>query len=48
MELKSTEIFESKKLANEAVKINKEYWQEVNVKNDLYRFCDFIDRVSNS
>ena len=46
--LKSTEIFEAKKLANEVVKINKEYWQEVNVKNDLDRFWDFIDRVSNS
>ena len=46
--LKSTEIFEAKKLANDMIKINREYWQEVNVKNDLDRFWDFIDRVSNS
>ena len=45
--LKSTEIFEAKKLANEVVK-KKRDWQEVNVKNDLDRFWDFIDRVSNS
>ena len=29
------------------IKVNKEYWQEVNVKNDLDRFWDFIDRVSD-
>ena len=46
--LKSTEIFEAKKLANEGVKINKEYWQEVNVENELDRFWDFINRVPNS
>ena len=46
--LKSTEIFEAKKLANDILKKNKENWQEVNVKNDLDRFWDFIDRVSNS
>ena len=46
--LKSTEIFEAKKLGNDMIKINREYWQEVNVKNDLDRFWDFIDRVSNS
>ena len=45
--LKSTEIFEAKKLANNMIKVNKEYWQEVNVKNDLDRFWDFIDRVSD-
>jgi hypothetical protein len=44
--LKSTEIFEAKKLANEFKKINKEKWEEVNVKNDLHRFWDFIDEVS--
>tara|TARA_Y100001968_G_C19402846_1_gene741979 strand:+ start:286 stop:1113 length:828 start_codon:yes stop_codon:yes gene_type:complete len=45
--LKSSEIFEAKKLANEFKKINKEKWEEVNVKNDLNRFWDFIDRVSD-
>ena len=42
--LKSTEIFEAKKLANDMVKINKEHWEEVNVKNDLDRFWEFIDQ----
>ena len=45
--LKSTEIFEAKKLANEMVKINKEKWEEVNVKNDLDRFFEFVDEVSS-
>ena len=43
--LKSTEIFEAKKRANEMVKINKEKWEEVNVKNDLDRFLGFVDKI---
>ena len=43
--LKSTEIFEAKKRANEIVKINKENWEKVNVKNDLDRFLNFVDKV---
>ena len=43
--LKSTEIFEAKKRANEMVKMNKENWEKVNVKNDLDRFLNFVDKV---
>ena len=43
--LKSTEIFEAKKRANEMVEINKEKWEEVNVKNDLDRFLGFVDKI---
>ncbi len=45
--LKSTEIFETKKLANEIVKINKERWVKVNKKNDLDYFWEFVDEVSS-